>query len=128
MFLTLSICYTHNHTETHTRTHAHSHTHTNTHARTHTHTTLPTYACLLAWSIGHRQRSATVFFPWPSSPSLSFCFLFCVSLPCVYRLTSSPLPWGLPCDGLTGDGFWKFPECVSYPNKLSTNEVQPKFN
>ena len=28
-----------------------------------------TYACLLAGSIGHQPRKATVFCPWPSSPS-----------------------------------------------------------
>ena len=33
--------------------------------------------------------------------------------------TSSPLPWGVPCDGLTGDGFWRFPECMSYPPPFS---------
>ena len=26
---------------------------------------------------------------------------------------------GVPCDGLTGDGFWRFPECVSYPLPFS---------
>ena len=31
------------------------------------------YACLLAGSIGHQSRNATVFCPWPSSPFLSWC-------------------------------------------------------
>ena len=26
---------------------------------------------------------------------------------------------GVPCDGLTGDGFWWFPECMSYPPRFS---------
>ena len=50
-----------------------------------TYTYLLTYACLLAGSIGHRPRNATVFCPWPSSPFLSWCipspsFLF----PCLF--------------------------------------------
>ena len=47
------------------------------------------------------------------------CFLFCVSLPGVSLPTSSALPWGVPCDGLTGDNFWRFSECVSYPLPFS---------
>ena len=46
---------------------------------------LLTYALLLAGSIGHRPKNATVFCPWPSSPFLSWCipsplFLF----PCLF--------------------------------------------
>ena len=26
---------------------------------------------------------------------------------------------GVPCDGLTGDGVWWFPECMSYPPPFS---------
>ena len=37
------------------------------------HIYLLTYACLLAGSIGHRLRNATVFCPWPSSQFLSWC-------------------------------------------------------
>ena len=51
------------------------------------------------------------------SPGVShlLCFFFGVSLPGVSWPTSSPLPWGVLCDGLMGDGFWWFPECMSYP-------------
>ena len=55
------------------------------------------------------------------SPGVShlLCFFFRVSLPGVSWPTSSPLPWGVPRDGLTGDGFWWFPECMSYPPPFS---------
>lgn len=45
------------------------------------------------------------------SPGVSHLlrFFFRVSLPGVSWPTSSPLPWGVPCDSLTGDGFWRFP-------------------
>ena len=86
---------------------------------------LTTYVCLLAGSIGHRPRNATVFCQWPSSPFLSCCipsplFLFpCLSARCFVADLFSLLPWGVPCDGLTGDGFWWFPECMSYPPPFS---------
>ena len=65
----------------------------------HTYLYLLTYARLLAGSIGHRPRNATVFCSWPSSPFLSWvshllCFFFHVSLPGFSWPTSSPLPWG----------------------------------
>ena len=81
------------------------------------------YAFSLAGSISHRPRNATVFCQWPSSPFLPWCipsplFLFrCLSARCSWP-TSSPLPWGVPCDGLTGDCFWWFPECMSYPGPI----------
>ena len=58
---------------------------------------LLTCAFSLAGSIGHRPRNATVFCPWPSSPSLSWCipsplFLFpCLSARCfvAYLFSSS---------------------------------------
>ena len=85
---------------------------------------LLTYAFSLAGSIGLRPRNATVFCLWPSSPFLSWCipsplFLFpCLSAKCfVAYLFSSSL--GVPRDGLTGDGFWWFPECMSYPPPFS---------
>ena len=70
---------------------------------------------LLAWSIGHRPRNATVFCRRHHirlSPGVAhlFCFPFCVSLPGVPSPTSSSFPRRVPCDGLTGDGFWSFPE------------------
>ena len=51
------------------------------------------------------------------SPDVShlFCFPSYVSLPGVSWPTSSPLPWGVPCDGLKVDGSWRFPQWVSYP-------------
>ena len=36
-------------------------------------TLFTSYLCLLIVSIGHRPKNATVFCPWPSSPSLSWC-------------------------------------------------------
>ena len=77
------------------------------------------YACLLAGSIAHRLRNAAVFCPWPSSPSLYWCNpsllfpLLCLFARCfvAYIFVSS---LGVPCDGLTGDGYKRFPECVSY--------------
>ena len=57
---------------------------------------LLTYAFSLAGSIGHQPRNATVFCPWPSSPSLSWCipsplFLFL----CLCQVFCGlPLPWG----------------------------------
>ena len=85
--------------------------------------TLLTY-CLLAGSIGHRSRNATVFVRGHLlhfSPGVSHLLrsLFRVSLSGVSWPTSSPLPWGVPCDGLTGDGIWWFPECMSYPPPFS---------
>ena len=44
---------------------------------------------------------------------------FSVSLPDVSWPTFSLLPWGVPCDGLTGDGVLWFPECMSYPPPFS---------
>ena len=77
------------------------------------------YAC-----IGHRPRNATVFCQWPSSPFLSWClasplflFPYLFARCFVAYLFSSSL--GGPCDGLMGDGFWWFPECMSYPPPFS---------
>ena len=75
---------------------------------------LLTYACLFAENIGQRPKNATVFYPWPNSPFLSWCipspsFHFpCLFARCfVAYLFASSL--GVPCDSLTGDGFWRFP-------------------
>ena len=38
-----------------------------------------------------------------------------VSLSVVPWPSSSPLPWVVPSDGLTGDGFWQFHMRLSYP-------------
>ena len=47
------------------------------------------------------------------------CFFFRVSLPGVSWPTCSSQTWGVPCDGLTGECFWWFPECMSYPPPFS---------
>ena len=52
----------------------------------------------------------------------------CISLLGVLWPTSSPVPWGVPCDGLTVDGFWRFPECVSYPHDLCTVMLYSKYH
>ena len=50
------------------------------------------------------------------SPGIShlLCFLFGVSLPGVSWPSTSPLPWGVPCDSLMGDCFWWFHKFMSY--------------
>ena len=80
-----------------------------------------TYLCLFAcWerrpSTKERQFSVRGH-PLHFSPGVShlLCFFFRVSLPGVSWPNSSSLPWGVPCDGLTGDGVLWFPGCMSYP-------------
>ena len=73
-------------------------------------TYLLTYAFSLARSIGNRLRNATFSVSGHLlhfSPGVShlLCFFLGVSVPGVSRPTSSPLSWGVPCDGLTGDCF-----------------------
>ena len=75
------------------------------------------YLCLFAKAINQGTPLFSVHgHPLHFSPGVThlFCFSFRVSLPSVSWPTSSPLPWGVPCDGLTGDGFGRFPECMSY--------------
>ena len=77
---------------------------------------LLTYVCLLAGidqgTPPFSVRGHLLHF----SPGVSHLhrFFFRVSLPGVSWPTSSSLPWGVSCDGLTGDGVWWFPECMSY--------------
>ena len=55
--------------------------------------------------------------PLHLSPGVThlFRFSFCVSLfMCFGAYLFASSLW-VPCDGLTGDGFLRFPECVSYP-------------
>ena len=45
------------------------------------------YACLLAGSIGHRPRNATIFCPWLSSPFLSWCIPYpSLLFPCLCQV------------------------------------------
>ena len=77
---------------------------------------LLTYACLLAGRTGHRPKTATVFRPWPSSPSLSWCkpslVSLSVSLPGV-SWTTSPLPRGLHLVAWLVMVSWDFPSVWS---------------
>ena len=92
-------------------------------------TYLLTYAWLLAGSIGHRPRNATVFCPWPSSPFLSWCipspsFLFlCLFARCfvAYLFVSSlgGSMWWL-------DGWWCL--VVSWVYVLSTSIFSSLFH
>ena len=84
-----------------------------------------TYLCLFArWehrpSTKERRRFLSVAIFSISLLVYPISFVsFSVSLPGVSWPTSSSLPWGVPCDGLTGDGVWWFPECMSYPPPFS---------
>ena len=76
------------------------------------------FRSLGAWAIYQGTPAFSVSGqPLHFSPGVShlLCFFFRVSLPGVSWPTSSPLPWGVPCDGLPGDCFWSLPECISYP-------------
>ena len=82
-----------------------------------------TYLCIFArWehrpSTKERHRFLSVAILSISLLVYPISFVsFSVSLCQVFR--GLPLPWGVPCDGLTGDCFWWFPECMSYPPPFS---------
>ena len=90
---------------------------------------LLTYACLLAGSIGHRPRNATVFCPWPSSPFLSWCipspsFLF----PCLFARCFVAYLFVSSLGGSMGwlDGWWCL--VVSWVYVLSTSIFSSLFH
>ena len=78
---------------------------------------LLTYACLLAGSRGIVKRTSLLSVrshPLHPSPGVThlFCFSFCLFARCFVAYLFAFSLRGVPCDGLTGDGVWWFPECV----------------